>query len=140
MTMIAAAALVAVAGFAGYVRLAPVRAQAWHIDLSARPAPIGTISATPVQSSLNSAYVDLAQGDLARLDAVAVATPRTTRIAGSVGAGHITWQTRSALWGFPDYTTAQIIGENITIFARARFGKSDIGVNKNRLSDWISKL
>jgi hypothetical protein len=44
---------------------------------------------------------------LARLDEIALATPRTTRLAGSPDEGRITWITRSALWGFPDYTTAQ---------------------------------
>ena len=46
--------------------------------------------------------------DLAALDAVAMAWPRTERLAGGPEEGRITWVTRSALVGFPDYTTAAV--------------------------------
>lgn len=81
---------------------------------------------------------------LARLDAIAMATPRTLRLAGSPETGSITWITRSRLWGFPDYTTAQITetdtGPRLDIFARLRFGRSDLGVNAARLQAWVNQL
>lgn len=77
---------------------------------------------------------------LARLDAVALATPRTRRLAGSVAEGRITWITRSALWGFPDYTTAEVRPDGLYVHARLRFGSEDMGVNAARLRDWLSRL
>jgi hypothetical protein len=77
---------------------------------------------------------------LARLDAVALATPRTTRLAGSVSEGRITWVTRSAVWGFPDYTTAEARADGLYLQARLRFGREDMGVNAARLRDWLARL
>ena len=75
---------------------------------------------------------------------IATATPRTHRLAGSPEAGRITWITRSRLWGFPDYTTAQVTqtptGPRLDIHARLRFGRSDMGVNAARLHAWLAQL
>ena len=61
----------------------------------------------------------------ARLEAIALATPRTVRVAGE--GLWVTYVTRSALWGFPDYTSVKVVpdgaGSVVTIFARARFGR-----------------
>ena len=81
---------------------------------------------------------------LARLDATAIATPRTHRIAGTPDEGRITWETRSLLIGYPDYTTAQVTGTaagtRLDILARSRFGASDFGVNAARLTAWLGAL
>jgi uncharacterized protein (DUF1499 family) len=150
------ALLAALVGFAAYVRLAPSDPARWHSDPSAGwPAqaqtamtPLGTTS--KIVTTLNSAIASVeAQGPdwaaLKRLDEIALATPRTVRLAGSPEEGRITWVTRSALWGFPDYTTAQAVTHDVatsgvTIFARSRFGRSDLGVNAARLQDWVGKL
>jgi len=61
-----------------------------------------------------------------------------------VGAGRITYVTRSRLWGFPDYTTVQVIpgaaGATLALHARARFGQSDVGVNRARVERWRDAL
>ncbi len=133
----------------GYVRLAPVDVAQWHINLqTTRPPGLPTVPAVagadPVLAVAGGAYADLATADpaatLARLDATALATPRTRRIAGSVAEGHVTWETRSALWGFPDYTTAQITPSGLLLYARLRFGSSDLGVNAARLRQWLAQL
>lgn len=77
---------------------------------------------------------------LARLDRVALSDPRTRRLAGSPDAGRITWESRSLIWGFPDYTTAELRADGLYIHARLRFGGSDMGVNAARLADWLSRL
>jgi uncharacterized protein (DUF1499 family) len=82
---------------------------------------------------------------LTRLDAIALATPRTRRIAGTPQSGMITWETRSAVWGFPDYTTAEATsdathGTMLSLVARLRFGSSDLGVNGARLGLWLQEL
>jgi uncharacterized protein (DUF1499 family) len=133
--------LVAVAAFALYVRLAPSDPARWHVAPLAE-GPAGEV----VVAGLNRATLRLgpeagAPADLlARLDAVALATPRTVRLAGSVEAGRITWITRSALWGFPDYTTAEVRPDGLAIEARSRFGQGDMGVNAARLRDWLARL
>lgn len=81
------------------------------------------------------------QGDgkarLAELDAALRALDRTDVLAGSPDAGRITYVTRSALIGFPDYTTLSLAdgpdGPVIEVFARARYGTSDFGVNGKRI-------
>jgi uncharacterized protein (DUF1499 family) len=133
--------LVAVVAFALYVRLAPSDPERWHVAPVA-DGPVGEV----VVAGLNRATLRLgpeagASAEvLARLDAVALATPRTTRLAGSVAEGRITWVTRSALWGFPDYTTAEARSDGLFVEGRSRFGQSDLGVNAARLGDWLTKL
>jgi uncharacterized protein (DUF1499 family) len=133
--------LVAVVAFALYVRLAPSDPGRWHV------APVADgAQGEVVVAGLNRATLRLGpeagtSADLlARLDAVALATPRTFRLAGTVEAGRITWVTRSALWGFPDYTTAEARSDGLYIEARSRFGQGDMGVNAARLQRWMSSL
>ncbi|MBH1974245.1 MAG: DUF1499 domain-containing protein [Rhodobacteraceae bacterium] len=146
MSLAAIGILIIVAGLMAYVRLAPTDAAQWHIDLTHRPAAIATPSLDVVRNLGNGAYVDLplppveARTTLAKLDAIAMATPRTMRLGGNVEDGHITWETRSLICGFPDYTTAEVTDMGLTLFARQRFGRKDAGVNAARLSDWLAKL
>ena len=132
-----AAVLVGLVAFAAYVRLAPSDPARWHVMPEAA-GPAGEVQSGEGWASLRLAGdgADL----LARLDAVAMATPRTTRLAGSVAEGRITWVTRSALWGFPDYTTAEAGSDGVAVMARLRFGGSDLGVNAARLRDWLARL
>lgn len=133
-------ALAALAAFAGYVRLAPSDSARWHVSPQA-PGAWGEVLAHKGGASLR---LPLAEEDptrmLARLDAIALATPRTRRLAGELAEGRITWITRSALWGFPDYTTAELRPDGLYIAARLRFGSGDGGVNAARLRDWLAKL
>lgn len=134
-----------------YIRLAPSDPARWHIDLvNDRPTEMRFTLLPPgddlVMAERSFAWVDAyatsheAGQMLARLADVAAETPRTTLLAGSVADGHITWITRSLVFGFPDYTTAQITPSGLTIYARERFGRYDFGVNAARLRDWTAKL
>ena len=127
----------AVVAFAAYVRLAPSDPARWHV------APVADGPPGEVVQGRNWASLRL-EGDgaalLARLDAVALATPRTLRLAGGVAEGRITWVTRTLVWGFPDYTTAEVTADGLGIHARNRFGQGDVGVNAARLRDWLSRL
>jgi uncharacterized protein (DUF1499 family) len=137
--------LAAVVAFALYVRLAPSDPMRWH----KLPVAEGQWDMVVVTGP-NSASLRLATGYkvglgnpidmLARLDEVALATPRTRRLAGSIAEGRITWVTRSLLWGFPDYTTAEARPDGLYVEARSRFGHSDLGMNAFRLQTWISSL
>lgn len=131
-----------IVGFAAYVRFAPSDPARWHQDPAEAHAwevgaSWGEVAPRPEGAALR---LPPAEGLLARLDAVAMATPHTTRLAGSVEEGRITWVTRSALWGFPDYTTAEQKADGVYLDARLRFGKSDLGVNARRLTVWRDSL
>jgi Protein of unknown function (DUF1499) len=137
---IAAVLLAALLAVAVWVRLAPSDPSVWHISPTV-DTPWDRVSGGPTSASLRlSAAKGTPEALLARLDALAMATPRTTRLAGSVAEGRITWITRSALWGFPDYTTAEVRADGLYILARLRFGGADLGVNAARLNDWLSRL
>lgn len=138
LALIAAAGMV---GLAAFVRLAPHDPARWHVmpDLPGqgdemREAPGGHTAAHV--TALPPAEA------LARIDAIARETPRTTVLAGSVAEGLITYVTRSRLWGFPDYTTVSAAphpdGARLVIDARLRFGQSDMGVNRARVSEWLA--
>ncbi len=127
-------------GFAAYVRLVPSVPAVWHVSPSV-DAPWDTVQPGRGSAALRLSLAKGAPADLlARLDALAMATTRTTRLAGSVAEGRITWITRSALWGFPDYTTAEVRPDGLYIQSRLRFGSEDMGVNAARLTDWLSRL
>jgi hypothetical protein len=141
------AGLASLAALALYIRLAPSDPARWHTD-PADPAlslgegrfllrPEGGDAAGPL-------FPFAPQALLEKLDAVAMAAPRTSRLAGSPAEGRITWITRSALWGFPDYTTAAAIpesqGARLLIHARLRFGRRDFGVNRARVRNWLARL
>lgn len=132
--------LLALVAVAAYVRLAPSDPARWHVAPRAE-GPAGAVAKGAGWASLMlAAEQGVPEALLARLDAIALATPRTTRLAGSAGEGRITWVTRSALWGFPDYTTAEARPDGLHILARLRFGGGDMGVNAARLRDWLSRL
>lgn len=136
--------ILAVIGLVGYIRFSPADVLRWH----ALPQDIWTVT-TPwdeVVRRREGATLRLSQvrGDAAnlleKLDLVATISPRTVRFAGDVTSGKITWITRSALWGFPDFTTAEIRPDGLYVYARLRFGNSDMGVNFARLSQWLTAL
>jgi uncharacterized protein (DUF1499 family) len=81
---------------------------------------------------------------LAAVDRVAMAEPRTVRLAGSPDEGRITYVSRSRVFGFPDYTTVSAIadegGTRLVIHARLRFGQSDMGANAARVGRWLAAL
>ncbi len=139
------------AGGIGWIRLAPDDPARWHVAL-AEAAPLqGWVLAPPavdpIRTERSGAALGLTlfEGDpekvLARLDQIALASPRTRRLVGSPEDGRITWVTRSALFGFPDYTTAEARTEGpvtvLQVWGRLRYGLSDFGVNAARLRDWL---
>lgn len=124
--------VLAVVGLGLWVRLAPSDPVRWH---------------QPVRGEGNKDFkggvLRVIAGDaavMARLEGLILATARTRVLAGSVNEGRVTYVTRSALWGFPDYTTVELREGEIAIFGRLRFGRSDLGVNKARVDGWLQAL
>lgn len=77
---------------------------------------------------------------LERFDRIASNAPRTKLLAGSVDDQMATYVTRTKLFGFPDYTTARQDGEFLKVYARLRFGRSDLGTNKARIDAWLAQM
>lgn len=124
--------LVLVVGFAAYVRLAPSDPAVWHVD----PDVTGDETFAGGAKRLVAGGAE----EMVALDALVMATPRTQVLAGSAEAGHVTYVTRSALWGFPDYTSVKLAEDGIAIWGRLRFGQSDMGVNSARIDGWLEAL
>jgi uncharacterized protein (DUF1499 family) len=116
----------------GYIRLAPSDPVTWHKMPDARDD-------RDFANGVIRRLENVPDG-LARLDTIITNTPRTKRLFGSPEQGLATYVTRSAVMGFPDYTTAMQDGDNLIIHARARFGRSDFGVNQGRVQRWIDSL
>lgn len=114
----------------GYVRLAPSDPVKWHVSPKVE-------ADKDMQFGVKRLVVAGTDG-LERFDGIARATPRTEVLAGSVADGMITYVTRTKVMGFPDYTTVRQEGDTLKIFARQRFGRSDLGVNKTRVDGWIA--
>ncbi|MFQ6552066.1 DUF1499 domain-containing protein [Aestuariibius insulae] len=132
--------LLVVPGMA-YIRLAPTTEDAWH--QRSDPGPAGDYPGTGSFRAVR--VVEDPEAALTRLNQIALATPRTTRFAGRVEDRMITYETRSQIMGFPDYTTiyiAQGEGETdlLVLHGRLRFGQADMGVNEARIRDWLDQL
>ncbi|APX11333.1 DUF1499 domain-containing protein [Tateyamaria omphalii] len=122
---LAAAVVVLAIGLVAFVRFSPTDASQWHVPIAeteSRDMAGGAIR-----------VIEADAGALARVDAAARELPRTQAIAGSVEEGRITYQTRSKWIGFPDYTTVEYTDGLLRMHARLRFGRSDLGVNRERL-------
>lgn len=132
MKMLIYILLALIVGLLVYIRVAPSDAAKWHVP------PRVTEDKTGVGSAAR--LVETGPGGLAQLDKIALATPRTTVLAGSVAEGMVTYVTRSAAIGFPDYTTVQQDGDTLKLYARLRFGRSDFGVNAARVDGWLAEL
>ena len=134
-------------GLVAYIRLAPSDGQIWHIDPTdpALRTGDGRFLVRDGADAPSPTYASPPEVVLARLAEIAVATPRTRILAGSPEEGRMTFQTRSASFGFPDYTTVAALpegdsGTRLVIYARLRFGQRDFDVNKTRVQGWLAAL
>lgn len=125
--------VILVVGGLAWIRLAPSDPAVWHVD------PQVTADqdlAAGVRRRISGAGPD----GFMRLHTIILSTPRTDVLAGSPDEGQVTYVTRSQWMGFPDYTTVRENGEVLELWARARFGTSDLGVNKARVEGWLAEL
>ena len=128
-----AALLLALVGFALWVRLAPSDPARWHVDplTAADPttpnfARVNRVVATPFETT-------------------AATIAARARAEGAMllegDAEFSTWIARTALMRYPDYVSIRLIpegeGTRIVAFSRSRFGYGDRGVNRARLRRWL---
>ena len=134
--------LIGVSGIV-YIRLAPDDILALHIA-----PPAGAVPGSPI--ALPGGYLVEENSELPpekllqRLHSVILQTPRTRLIAGLPSEGMATYVTRSLVFGFPDYTTIRVApeggGSRFQIYARLRYGRSDFGGNRERVTSWLRAL
>ena len=122
----------------------PISPSAWHVDPSAAK-----------RTGRPNDYLVAEGGDhpplavpeapaevMARIDAVAMAEPRTHRLAGSPEEGFVTYVQRSRLVGYPDVISLRVVpdgtGSRVTVYSRSRYGVSDMGVNRKRVVRWMA--
>lgn len=143
MKLLLILAACAMLGLLAYIRLAGADPADWHVDPQAADDPgAGGVLLLP---GPDRPVYPLPPGDLLRaFDRVAMAAPRTGRLAGSVEAGRVTYVVRSRWIGFPDYISVRAVpvpgGSQLAVYSRLRFGKGDMGVNARRLGLWLDQL
>ena len=124
-------------GLVAYVRLAPTRPSKWH----KHPAVTGPGDITQEGSFLCTRRINGAPQEVfVAVEACIAATPRTKLIKGSIDDRLMTFETRSLVVGFPDYTTVAITDDLLIIYGRLRFGRKDLGVNRTRIAGWLETL
>jgi uncharacterized protein (DUF1499 family) len=77
--------------------------------------------------------------------AVAAAQPRTFLAADYAAERQTHWVARSAVFNFPDLVTAQVTdagpdSSTLVLYSRSVYGRSDLGVNRQRLNTWLAAL
>lgn len=124
------------------IRLAPSDPVTWNVDplTAADPGHRG-VRLVPPDAKVYSLAPEVL---LTAFDRVAMAAPRTKRLAGSVADGQITYVTRTKWLGFPDYLTVRVVAEadgaSLAILSRSRFGGYDYNVNRTRVAAWLATL
>ena len=120
-----------VVNVAAWVRFAPTDVALWH----AVPQVDGN---EDLPGGVKRRVAGAGAEGLAAFDRVARAAPRTRVLAGAPGEGMVTYVSRSLVFGFPDYTTAALDGDDLVVFGRLRYGQSDLGVNRVRVEGWLA--
>ena len=116
------------------IRLAPSQPENWVISETGQaPGDYPSEGGFRVVRS-----VEDASAFTRKFEQAILAEPRTRKL-GQV-QGQDIYISRTALWGFPDYTTLAIQDGRAEIYARLRFGKSDMGVNRARLERVLRRI
>ncbi len=76
---------------------------------------------------------------------VAASRPRTYQLAADEAGLQASWVVRSAVFNFPDVITAAVMprgpdASTVAIYSRSIYGRSDFGVNRARVRDWLAAL
>lgn len=143
-----------VAGAMLYVRFAPLDAPSWHSDPVTAQTPetpnsfrvLAPGSRAGSQEMLSPVYAVQPAELMQAFDRMALAQPRTIRLAGTPdGSVHVTYVQRTPLVAYPDYVSVRAVpvgdGQSaLVILSRSRFGKSDLGVNRARITQWLDAL
>jgi uncharacterized protein (DUF1499 family) len=129
-----------------YVRVAPTLSADWHEDpdLVRRPSTPNYYLIRMVGGDAIAPFYAMSVQELAAAVDTVARADGAQLVAGSVAGGHMTYVLRTSIMGFPDYISIRVWdaggGASFSAFARARFGRSDLGVNRARMDRWIAAL
>jgi uncharacterized protein (DUF1499 family) len=150
MAIFTVSALVAAAVPLTWVRVAPSDVDRWHVDpmevghVPVKPKEGGWLMRTGAANAAPPVFGTDPATLLSAFDEIVRATPRSKALFEDAPNGRATYVTRSALLGFPDYTSVKAVpeagGAALMIWARNRFGVSDMGVNRRRVEGWLAAL
>jgi len=106
--------VLAAVGWDLWIRLAPDVVARWNVPVGTDdPVTPGPCVEKVVTVHHGARAACLLPGTpeevLAQLDRIALTHARTRRLAGTPADGRITWESRSWMWGFPDYITAEAV-------------------------------
>lgn len=109
---------------------------------TALAAPTGF---TPSPDIVTTVYNVSADKLFTAVLAVAADQPRTYQAATYPAQLQAHYVARSALFNFPDLVTVQVRAgtpdsSNLILWSRSVYGHSDLGVNKQRVQDWLAAL
>jgi uncharacterized protein (DUF1499 family) len=140
---IAAILALALLGACGWVRMAPDDPARWHVD-PVTAEGTGKPNEAFVRGADAPFFPETPAHLMERFDRMAMAQPRTTRLAGDPAEGFATYVQRSALWRFPDYVSVRAVpeegGSRLNLWSRSRYGYGDLGVNSARVKAWLDAL
>lgn len=141
----------AVIGAAAYIRLDGENPRDWHVDPLTTPrtgepndylvAPLGVTTSQP--DRVSRVHGTDPESLLFQFDSIARPSGADV-LAGTIDELWITYVDRSLIFGFPDYISVRAIpfenGAALVIWSRSRYGRSDFGVNKERIDAWLDRL
>ncbi len=125
-----------------WFRLAPIDADDWHLDPAEADPPrdTGVRMIGPEAPRFPGTPDDV----LGAFSDIALSDPRTRLLDGSLDEGMMTFVARSRVFGFPDLVTAKATAEGdrtkLSIISRAKYGRSDAGVNAARIDRWLHEM
>ncbi|SOH93655.1 Uncharacterized conserved protein, DUF1499 family [Monaibacterium marinum] len=130
----------------------------WHVDPLTVPTPTtpnsfrmvpvieGYDPVTEERIDLASPIYDANPALISQaFDEFVLRQPRTQRIAGTPETGWMTYVQQTELMRFPDYISVLFLDlgngqSTVAIFSRSRYGRSDLGVNGQRVERWLEPL
>lgn len=146
MNYVIYAVVAAALAFVLYVRIAGHDPKRWHVDPVTAQKPSKPNSFFLRENAkMKSDIYKMTSSELgAAFDKIAMAAPRTERLAGSNAEGWTTYVSRTKLMRYPDYISVRFLdvegGSKLAVFSRSRYGYGDRGVNKARVLGWIKRL
>ena len=135
------------------IRVAPSDPTRWHADPTNVPGTgksndFRTIPEgfdAPDEDMVSPVFIASSTELAEAFDAMALAQPRTERVAGEPADFWITYVQRSRVFQFPDYISVWVVDlgdgrSSLAVYSRARYGWSDFGVNAARVRAWLDAL
>lgn len=135
-----AACLISAIIASAYIRLSPPRIDHAHEQPHSRGAGDYRF---PAGHEAIRRLDDTSPDWLTLAEAIILATPRTRSLDRPTWDNVRLYETRSLVWGFPDYTSVWIepgAPPLLVIRSTARFGNNDFGMNRARIQLWFETL